>query len=68
MKKFDCTVSTGILETKRCYVYASSVSEAKSKISASGYRLLFSDPREDILTLNGYIDSEERAGQIIVIR
>ena len=69
MKKYSCSVSTGVLEAKRCIVYANSESEAKSKVERAGYRLAyqsFSD--ETYFMLDGYIDSKERAGKFIVLR
>ena len=42
MKKYSCSVSVGVLESKRCIVYANSESEAKSKVESSGYRLAYS--------------------------
>ncbi len=69
MKKYSCSVSTGILESKRCIVYANSESEAKSKVERFGYKLAypsFSD--ETYSMLDSYIDSKERDGDFIVLR
>jgi len=67
MSKFTTQVSTGVLETKKCVVYASSESEAQSKIESAGYRAAYAITNASDL-LNGYIDSKERAGELIVIR
>ena len=69
MKKYSCSVSVGVLESKRCIVYANSESEAKSKVESAGYRLAsssFSD--ETYFMLDGYIDAKESDGDFIVIR
>jgi len=69
MKKYSCSVSVGVLESKRCIVYANSESEAKSKVESSRYRLAypsFSD--ETYSMLDGYIDDKERDGDFIVLR
>lgn len=67
MGKYSTQVSVGILETKKCVVYASSEGEAQSKIKSAGYNSAYSLTFESDL-LDGYIDSKERAGELIVIR
>ena len=69
MKKYSCSVNVGVLESKRCIVYANSESEAKLKVESAGYRLVsssFSD--ETYFMLDGYIDGKESDGDFIVIR
>ena len=69
MKKYSCSVSVGVLESKRCIVYANSESEAKSKVESAGHRLAypsFSD--ETYSMLDSYIDGKESDGDFIVIR
>ena len=69
MKKYSCSVSVGVLESKRCIVYANSESEAKSKVELAGYRLAYSSfSNETYSMLDGYIDSKERDGEFIVLR
>ena len=70
MSKYSCSVSTGVLETKRCIVYANSESEAKAKVESAGYRLALSSTFSDQTNsmLNSYIDAKERDGDFIVIR
>jgi len=67
MPKFATQVSTGVLETKKCVVYAFSESEAQSKIRSAGYRAAYALTTASDL-LDSYIDSKERAGELIVIR
>ena len=62
------TLSTGVLETKRCIVYANSESEAKAKVESAGYRLEYPSFSDESQTLNSYIDAKEREGDFIVIR
>jgi hypothetical protein len=69
MKKYQCSVSVGVLESKRCIIYANSESDAKSKVESAGYRLTypsFSD--ETYSMLDSYIDGKERDGDLIVLR
>ena len=69
MKKYSCSVSVGVLESKRCIVYANSESEAKSKVESAGYRLAYSSFSDETYSiLDGYIDSKERDGEFIVLR
>ena len=69
MKKYSCLVSDGVLESKRCIVYANSESEAKSKVESAGYRLAYSSFSDETYSmLDGYIDSKERDGVFIVLR
>ena len=69
MKKYSCSVSTGVLESKRCIVYANSESEAKSKVERAGYRLVYSSFSDETYSmLDSYIDSKERDGDFIVLR
>ena len=69
MKKYSCSVSVGVLESKRCIVYANSESEAKSKVESHGYRLAYSSFSDETYSmLDGYIDSKERDGEFIVLR
>ena len=67
MSKYSTQVSVGILETKKCVVYASSESEAQSKIEKAGFRAAYALQFEFDL-LDGYIASMERSGDLIVIR
>ena len=69
MKKYSCSVSVGVLESKRCIVYANSESKAKSKVESAGYRLAYSSFSDETYSmLDGYIDSKERDGEFIVLR
>lgn len=69
MKKYSCAVNTGILESKRCIVYANSKSEAKSKVDIAGFRLTYSAFTDETYSmLDSYIDAKERDGDFIVIR
>ena len=68
MKKYSCSVSVGVLESKRCIVYANSESEAKSKVESAVYRLAYSSFSDETYTNDGYIDSKERDGEFIVLR
>jgi hypothetical protein len=69
MKKYSCSVGVGVLESKRCIVYANSESEAKSKVESAGYRLAYSSFSDETYSmLDGYIDSKERDGEFIVLR
>lgn len=69
MKKYSCSVSVSVLESKRCIVYANSESEAKSKVELAGYRLLYSSFSDETYSmLDGYIDTKERDGGFIVLR
>jgi hypothetical protein len=61
MKKYSCSVSVGVLESKKYIVYANSESEAKSKVESAGYRLVYSSFSDKTYSmLDGYIDSKER--------
>ena len=66
MSKYSCSVNTGVLEAKKCIVYANS--EAKAKVESAGYRLAYSFFSDESQTLNSYIDAKEREGDFIVIR
>jgi hypothetical protein len=69
MKKYSCSVSAGVLESKKCIVYANSESEAKSKVESAGYRLAYSSFSDETYSmLDGYIDGKERDGDFIVLR
>ena len=68
MSKYSCSVSTGVLETKRCIVYANSETKEKEKVKSAGYRLAYSSFSDESQTLNSYIDAKEREGDFIVVR
>ena len=69
MKKYSCSVSVGVLESKRCIVYANSESEAKSKVESAGYRLAYSSFSDETYSmLDSYIDGKERDWDFIVLR
>ena len=68
MSKYSCSVNTGVLEAKKCIVYANSESEAKAKVESAGYRLAYSFFSDESQTLNSYIDAKEREGEFIVVR
>ena len=68
MAKYSCSVSTGVLESKKCIVYASSESEAKAKVESAGYRLAYQSFSDETYTNDGYIDGKERDGDLIVLR
>ena len=69
MKKYSCSVSVGVLESKRCIVYANSESEAKSKVDSAGYRLAYPSFSDETYSMvDSYIDGKESDGDFIVLR